>query len=69
MSRRTLNLAALAVVALGGTALARPQDAAADVGFVKCTRTVTYPDGTTVTTVVEGTSCTVDTSGNCRCTN
>jgi hypothetical protein len=68
MNRRTLNVLALAVVALGGTALAHPATASADDALVTCTKTVTRPDGTVITTTASGTTCTVDASGNCTCT-
>jgi hypothetical protein len=69
MKRRTLNLLALAVLALGGAWLAAPADAAASALFARCTQVTTAPDGTVTTIVVEGKTCSSDVNGHCSCTS
>jgi|1186.fasta_scaffold819651_2 hypothetical protein len=59
MTRKSLNLVAAAVVLAGSAWLAAPTPALASA-MAQCTTTVTQPDGTITTIVIEGNVCVSD---------
>ena len=65
--RTTLNFLAAAVLVAGSTFLAAAQPAQA-YAFATCTVRVQKPDGTIITTVVEGTTCVRNEDNSCTCT-